>query len=105
MVAIGFEYYYWYGLVMIAEWAIYSRYVWLCAHQRTMRHPLFWAALFCWLVLALELVRVNYILHGWLLPLPKYWFWWLLEHVPFSVVAYEIYKRWVHKVLLVLWNL
>lgn len=105
MMDVGLNYYYRYGLVMIAEWLIYLWYIWPCVRQRTTRHPLFWAALICWWVIALELVRVNYILNGLLPPSPKYWFWWLLEHIPFGWVTYEIGKKWIHKVLLVVWNL
>lgn len=94
-----------YLAIMLIELVCYLRYVGICVWQRTTRHPLFWAAYVCLIVLVVEVVRVGCILHGLILPEPKPVLVWYLEHLSFGVVAYEIVKRHVHKLLSGIWEI
>jgi hypothetical protein len=83
---------------MTCELVIYGTYLTYCLVRQRIRHLLFLYALFCFVILFVEIKRIELIFSGAILPTTKHLFVVGLELLPFGLVAYEILKKAVTKV-------
>ena len=97
------RYFQWYLYFMTCELVIYGTYLTYCLIRKRIRHRLFLYALLCFVILFLEIKRIELMFAGAIPPTMKALSLVGLELLPFGLVAYEILKKayWkVHQKLL-----
>jgi hypothetical protein len=92
------HYFRWYLYFMTCELVIYGTYLTYCLYKNRIRHRLFLYALLCFVILFVEIKRIEWMFAGAIPPTTKYLFITGLELLPFGLVAYEIVKKVCKKV-------